>query len=395
MTKAAGRVLAESRSATGKALDVGGVVALVVVVALLWRAIAPLNPSDLLVYFEAVRRLAADDVYRHLYPIWPFTYPPSALVILTFLAAPWALARVLMFALSIAGVVATVALTIRSSAPPRAVWRSPGAIALASSVAVVSVPVVLGTALGQVAAIVMGLSAAATLGPWSRGSGVWLGTAIAVKLTPIVFAAYWWITGRRRPTLVAVATLVGWSALAALVMPSSSRWYFFEAGMVETDRAYVAGSSNVSNQAINGFVARLGLDLPGGRLLVLLLGVMALGAGLAVAARAHRAGWEAVAVGLVGIWSGVAVPVAFVHAFGWWVPLGLAIGLSGGRRTDWTVAVLTCLVPYLIIVGPRWDAQGVGVLQHLWASSYGVLAIALTVWLWLRTRRVTGSLPGP
>jgi hypothetical protein len=174
-------------------------------------------------------------------------------------------------------------------------------------------------------------------------------------------------------------------------MPASSWWYFGRAGLVRAEQGY----SDIHNQAMTGVAARWGLDSTASRGGVVAVGVLLLVLALVVSRRLHRAHWDGVAVTLVGVWSAVAAPLAWAHAFGWWVPLAIAIALTGRTRIDWLVAGVVVLLPYFEILGPQIEEGRGGILGDLRSANYVLLAAAVTAWLWWRVAdRREASTPG-
>ncbi len=374
----------------GRALDVVGVLFLGAILAMIAPIIWRFTGHDLNVYHYAVAHLLTDDVYEFVYPEWPFLYPPSALLALTPSGLALPVARALMFACSVLAVVATVTVTVRSAARGTAVDRV-GPVAMLSALSLLTWPFIFGSVLGQVAPVIVGLTAVGVLGRRSRWNGVWLGTAIAIKLTPAAFWLYWGSVRRWRALLVSVGTFLAWTLVAALIMPSSSRWYFWDGGMFQADVEY----DSLSNQSITGIAARMGLDGPAGRAGALVVAGAGLLAAVFVARRLHRVGWSAAAVGLVGIWTGLVAPVAWTHAFGWWPQLAIAVWLCGRRSADVVVAGAVYFAPLLVLVGPLDSPNPSGLSQQLQGATYALIAVAVTVYLSWRVRSAGGPVPVP
>lgn len=362
-------------------LDFLALIAISGILILIATAVWGVSPKDLSVYHDAVRHLASDDVYGFDYQGLPFAYPPSALIAMAPVGVALPAARILMFVCSVAAVVATVRLTVRSSAPGSA-WDRVGAVAVLSGLTMMTWPFLLGSALGQIAPIVMGLTAVAVLGRRSRWNGVWLGTAVAIKLTPAAFWLYWGAIGRWRATLVSISTFLAWAVAAAVIMPQSTWWYFGEGGMVRAEQDY----SYTDNQALMGVAVRALGDEPMVRVGAVAVSSMALLVAVAVAKRLRDAGWAAVAVSLVGVWSGIATPLGWTHAFVWWAPLAIALYLSGRTRTDRAAGVLVYLAPFLVLLGPPDAPSPVSGLEQVRGATYLVIGVAVTAYLSWRVR---------
>ncbi len=366
--------------------DVVGVGLYLAAVALVAGVLRDVRAPDLQVYHLALEHLGADDVYRHLYPdiTAPYTYPPSALVLLAWLAVPLAAGRVLMVVATAVSVWLTSAVVVRTAAQGSP-WDRAGIVGAVSAVTLLSLPLFLAAGLGQAAPVVMGISAWGMLGARTRWRGAWVGAAAALKLTPAAFALHWWSTGRRRDCLVAGAAFLAWTALGWWAMPASSRWYFRDGGVLRAPQDY----TNVSNQALSGIAARAGWGSPPAGVAVLAVSAALLVAGLLVARRAHDAGWDAAAVALVGLWSGVCAPLAWIHAFGWWVPLAAAIALHGRTRRDVLVAVVTTLWPAALLVVPTGPGPSIG------SAWYPLGVVLVTTWLWRRLPARAAGRRGP
>lgn len=361
--------------------DAVGVLLFGAVLLLLWSEASGRRSGDLLVYHLAIPHLVADDVYLQGYPEWPYTYPPGALLLMAPLGLPLPVATALMFISGSAAVWVTVRVTVRASAPGSA-WDRRGVVALLSALMLLTWPVMFSLAIGQIAPVVMGLTALAMLGRPSRWSGAWLGAAVGLKLTPAAFWLYGWVTGRRRVVLVSIGTFVLLTAMAAVLMPSSSWWYFGHGGVFRAQQDY----QNLSNQAITGVVARMSSDHPLGRSLAIAVSALALLLAVAAARRIHQAGWTAAAVGIVGVWSGVAAPLAWTHAFGWWAQLALAVWLCGRRAADAVVALGVYLGPFFVLSGPLDDFPPFSAAEHLQGATYLIVAVAATIYLLWRVR---------
>jgi alpha-1,2-mannosyltransferase len=170
--------------------------------------------------------------------------------------------------------------------------------------------------------------------PWG---GIGIGLATAIKLTPGIFIVYLLIARRYRAALVASTTTAAATLVAAAVAPHASRIFWTDA-LWDTDR--VGQLSYISNQSVEGFVARLNPGSPN----------MALWAGLVLVVLALwlwrvrlavRLGDRYGALALTGVLGCLISPVTWIHHLVWLVPALLllvarglaAIGAPGdGRR---------------------------------------------------------------
>lgn len=366
--------------------DLFGVCLYLTAVAVEAGVLHNVRAPDVGVYHLAIPHLLSDDVYQHYYPdlASPYTYPPSALLLLGLLAVPLVLARVVVFAALVTSVWITVRLVVRSAGRGSG-WDTIGVTGAVAAVTVLSLPLFLAAGLGQAAPVVMALSAWGMLGARSRLRGTWVGTAAAIKLTPAAFALYWWTIGRRRDATVAAASFVVWTALGWGLMPASSRWYFQGGGVMRAPQDY----TNISNQALSGIAARAGWEAPAQRAGIVVVSAVLLVVAMVVARRVQQSGWNAAAVALVGVWSGVCAPLAWIHAFGWWVPLAAAIALHGRTSRDVVVAMMMVVWPYVPLV----TSPGSGPSGLLNTAGYACGAVLLTAWLWWRVGTRSPSVP--
>jgi alpha-1,2-mannosyltransferase len=345
-------------------------------------------PLDFLVYRSAVGEALGDGLYDAPHLGLPFAYPPSSVLLLMPTAVPGNLGLGLWFALNAAAVWCTMLLISRAAAPTSWWGRPAGASALAT-VSMLTFPTFHALTLGQVTPLLMALITAATLGPRRARDGILLGVAAAVKLTPLLFMAYWWVVGRRRDTWAAIGTFVALTLVGAVLLPQSSHWYYLQLGMLDLRTNTPAESP--SNRSLLGVALRLGLPHGWGLPVSVALGAGAVLASLWVARRLTSQGWASVAVPLVGTWSGLIAPLGWAHAFVWWVPLAAAIALRGGQRRDRAVGAAILLVALV----PPGLCGGTPASPGPWQSAlYLVAAVLVTAWLAARVGGI-GPLRGP
>ncbi len=306
----------------------------------------------------AVYRVAGSAVLHHesLFGPWmgqhmtfplPFTYPPLAAV----LAIPFALlgqdvGYLLWNVVSIAALFAVVRETTR---PLVARFDRP-ALALASScaLALALAPVQEELRYGQVGIVLMALCLFdCTRRPQRVPQGALVGAATAVKLIPGIFIPYLWLTGRRRATGVAVSTFVLLSLAAATVTLGDSRSFWTSRVF---DNSRVGGLAYISNQSLNGLVARAFGSDPH-VVWIALAGPVAV-FGLRHAARAARQGDDILGIAIVGLVGVLVSPVSWIHHLVWVVP-ALAVLVGDGRdRRRFAIAVsaaalFTLRLPFL------------------------------------------------
>ena len=285
---------------------------------------------DLQVYRDAAQTvlnggdiIALRSGYHHL----AFIYPPIAAV----LAIPmtWVSYTALQVIWTGISVACLLAVLRRFGVPGD--WR----LALAGLACVLlAEPVWKTLGYGQVNLVLLALVALDVL-PRADGrrwllGGVGTGIAAAIKLTPALFVVYLFLIGRRRDGLVAVATFTFLSVLGYVVEPRATK-AFWRGLLIDHDTRTPTGPITMSNQAVSGFFARVVGESGTIGLIALAVSALVALSGLVAGLYWHRAGEERIAVGVIGVASVLASPLAWSHHFVWAVPLALAIWLHGWR----------------------------------------------------------------
>lgn len=264
----------------------------------------------------------------------PFTYTPFAAVLfsagshLSF--AGWKLAlAVADLALLLFAVTGALTLSGSRNVASRAL--------LAAAASLWLEPIDMTFHFGQVNLLIVALVvldfAGASRGPWQ---GVGVGLAAGVKLTPLIFIPYLWLTGRRRQAYGSLGFFAATTLLGFALRPRDSADFWsgalFRAGDDPT---------RIQDQSINGFLRRLS---PHGTAVELAWAALALTvgvAGMGVAVRAHRAG-----LALTGLTAcaatGLAVsPLSWTHHYAYvLLPVSLVLSTEIPRRARTALGVL-------------------------------------------------------
>jgi hypothetical protein len=337
----------------------------------------PDHLSDLHIYRGALADLRAG---RPLYGYvadngGPFTYPPFAALVLwpvtvlpeSALAAVWLL-------LTIAAVVALAVPVGAALAAGRS--SRPLAVAATATVLMLSAPVQSNLRFGQVSIFVVLLALLDGMGVVpARWRGSLVGVAAAIKLTPLLFVAYFLAARRYRDAARAVGAFLGCAALAAVVLPSESRTYW--AGTVaQTSR--IGDLASLGNQSVHGMLMRVGLSPAA---LPAVWAVLVAGICVAALLRARRLaadGRPGHAAVLVGCATVAASPVSWTHHQVWPVLAGmLLVGATGVTRKVAGAALLVAMVVSLgAVLGPVSTRPGVQFLLEN-ARALGVCALCL------------------
>lgn len=165
----------------------------------------------------------------------------------------------------------------------------------------------------------------------SRFKGVGIGIAAGLKLTPLVFIPYLFLTRRRRAALVALVSFGATVGIGYLLVPRAAGQYW--GGKFSTPGDNPAW---LVNQSINGFFQRIlhhhataATTSTQWLVTAVLVGL----AGLAVATLAGRRGQEMLGVLACAVTGLLVSPVSWTHHWIWVVP-ALALALSGPWRVS-------------------------------------------------------------
>jgi alpha-1,2-mannosyltransferase len=213
------------------------------------------------------------------------------------------------------------------------------------------------------------------LRPERRWSGVLVGVAAGVKLTPLVFVVFLVLVGRRTAAGRAIAAFACTVAVGFLVMPGSATTYWTD-GLVDAGR--VGPPALAHNQSVYGALTRL-LD---GRPPTLLW--LAIAAPLSLAVLSVGAAWWRRGDRVLGTCLGAlamlfASPVSWSHHWVWAVPIALVVW----ERSRWWAAAWAAVfvarpfvwLPYGKNREYEWSA-----LEHVVGNAYLLAALALCVW---------------
>ncbi|MEU1207334.1 glycosyltransferase family 87 protein [Nocardia sp. NPDC005825] len=209
----------------------------------------------------------------------PFTYPPSAAVLMIPLAiVPLWLAELLVTASSLACLGVTLWL-VMSRVRPDLDSRLKLTLTVSAVVLMLAVEPVRTTLwFGQINLVLMAAVALDCLTEkprWPRG--VLIGIAAVTKLTPAAFILFFVIRRDWKAAATATGTAVGAVAAGFVVLPTESRDYWFHA-VIDTNR--IGSPDYVGNQSLKGMVFRLlGLSSPAATVVWLSLALLVVAAG--------------------------------------------------------------------------------------------------------------------
>jgi len=318
---------------------------------------------------------------------YPFTYPPFAAVVmvpLTLLPA-W-LAAGLWTGASIGALAAVVVLVRGALGRPTPGWL----VALVSAGALALEPVWQNTTFGQINTILMLAVVVDLVIPDRRLSGVLIGIAAGVKLTPLVFVVLLVLVGRRTSAGRAVLAFLGTVVVGFVAMPGSSATYWTD-GLVDASR--VGPPALAHNQSVFGALTRLLDGTPPTLLWLALAGPLSVGV-LVVAAAGWRRGDRVLGTCLGALAMLIASPVSWSHHWVWVVPIALALW----ERSRLAAAAWTAVFVARPIVWPPWGQRreyGWNATDHLVGNAYLIAAIVVAAWaaVALLTTRADSSAP--
>ncbi len=303
---------------------------------------------------------------------YPFTYPPFAAVAMVPLALPPAwLAAALWTGASMGALAAVVVLVRRELGRPAPGWL----VALLGVGALALEPVWQNFTFGQVNLVLMLVVLVDLLRPDRRLSGVLVGIAAGVKLTPLVFVVLLVLVGRRTAAGRAALAFAGTVVIGFVAMPGASTTYWTDR-LVDADR--VGPPALAHNQSVYGALTRL-LDAPPPTLLWLAVaGPIAVSVVL-VAAGWWRRGDRVLGTCLAAIAMLLASPVSWSHHWVWAVPVALVLW----ERNRWAAAAWTLVFVARPVVWPPW-AEGReyawSPFDHVVGNAYLLAALALAAW---------------
>ena len=298
----------------------------------------------------------------------PFTYPPFAALLFVPLSwIPLTAASILISIASFAALWGCVALVLRA-------LRCPGWAGWALLAAMLTEPITETFSFGQVNILLTALVVVDIL--WlspSRGRGVLTGIAMAIKLTPAVFLAVFFVRREWRAFFSALGAFLAAGLLAFACNPHSSIQYWSD---TLRDSNRIGGLAYSSNQSLRGFFSRLAPEHAEKLWLVAVLLVIAL-----VWFTMERLSQEnqAVLMLLAASVSLLCSPVSWSHHFTWLVLAGVLLV----ARRHWGLAALTWLA--LLARGhwlvPHANGQELSWAwwQHIVGNDYAIVTALLVL----------------
>jgi alpha-1,2-mannosyltransferase len=189
----------------------------------------------------------------------------------------------------------------------------------------------------------------------SSSRGVLTGLAAAVKLTPLVYIAYFVISRSRASALRAVGGFVGATAAAWLALPSDSAWFWFHQAFNPGHKGRAFGTVN---QSWFGLVDRFSSTLGSMTVIVWLVlsaATLLLGCGLAKCYLASARSVEAVlALALMEL---LVSPISWTHHWSWIILLPVLL-FASKERSPWVSIAMLLLLAVAIAAPYKWFHYG-------------------------------------
>ncbi len=322
---------------------------------------------------------AADDPVSGL----PFTYPPFAAVVMLPLAVlPAQVAAAVWTAASVTALAAVVVVALREVGLVARSWLVVGLVVGALALE----PVWQNLRFGQVNLLLMAAVVVDLTRPERRHSGVLVGLAAGVKLTPLVFVVLLVLVGRRGAAARATLTFLATVAVGFALAPGAAASYW-TLGLLDADR--VGPPWLAHNQSVYGVLTRL-LDAPPPALLWIGVTLPLVGAALLVAATWWRRGDRLLGTGIAGLAMLLASPVSWSHHWVWAVPVAIALWPhGGGLAVAWTAVFVARPVLW-----PPWGERrelAWGFPDQLVGNAYVVAAVCLVAWAAARLAQERGE----
>lgn len=297
-----------------------------------------------------------------------FVYSPWAALLFTPLALlPLAGAQAVMVAVNCAALIfaawrswQSVGLTDRRALPVLAVLVASASLWFQSVHATVYV--------GQINLVLLALVVGDLLRDDRRRSkGLGVGIAAGVKLTPMLFVPYLFVTRRPRAAAVAVGSFLGTVVVGCAVLPADSVKFWLTGTFADSTRISPdAGAPR--NVSVRGLLIRLFGDTSTTEAWWFGLAALLAAGTIALGRRAHRDGEELLAVTLCGLCSAAVSPWAWDNHWVWLVPLAVFVANQALRATTrdrvliWTPVATLAVMTFsrlLSLAAPPTPAPGV------------------------------------
>jgi len=286
----------------------------------------------------------------------PFTYPPFALLVLSPLSfGPLGVVKAVWWVLNeaaLCGVLYLALLECLGLSRRRALAFA----VLGGAVASIALePVRSNLDYGQINALLMVMIAVDILRIRGRGRGVLVGVAAAIKLTPLLYLAYFLVERDRRAALRGAVTFVAATGLSWAILPTASTKYWVDDAF-HPSRTGRPGF--VSNQSWNGLLHRVPFHSGTGiAVLWVLASLLTVATAVVAAQRLVARGRRVDALLVLALAELLASPISWSHHWSWLVLAPVV--LIERRGTDRPVVVALAVATLIAFAEPyRWPLSG-------------------------------------
>lgn len=330
--------------------------------------IAPIT-ADFHVYVVAARvLLEGGDFYAPVPGVFPYIYPPLAALLATpFTVVPWVVAQTIWLALQ--GALLVLVLRRLGLGLTAAGMAGVAAVLLLAPFGSVM-------ELGQVGVLLLALVVFDLIHPAGGRrripAGIGLGIATGIKLTPAVFIIHLWLIGRRRDAVVASGTFLATVVLGLAVAPTRAWGYWWRLATGDSGANMDASGWLFNLSVVSASQRFLGLET--GESVGLVLALILLVVGLIAAALAHRHGQPLLALGVLGLTSSLANPIAWIH------------------HLVWVLLLIAALFPAAFTAASS-NAHSSGAAPRGLPSPMRWLVLLVTIWMCTQPQHAIGGAP--
>jgi alpha-1,2-mannosyltransferase len=205
---------------------------------------------------------------------------------------------------------------------------------------------------GQINLLLMAMVVADLLAIKGKGRGILVGVAAAIKLTPLLYLAFFLLERDRRSACRGAATFVGLTCLSWLILPSESTRYWFHEAFIPS-RTGPVGS--VSNQSWNGVLHRAPFHSGSvGVAIWIAASVVTFVVGVMTARSLIEQRRPIEALLALALTELLVSPISWSHHWSWVVIVPVVL-ISRWKSGRWLIAALVTLV-IVAIAEPYWWA---------------------------------------
>jgi alpha-1,2-mannosyltransferase len=326
---------------------------LTVVSVLLWTFVAlklthRVNtrlPLDFQVYRDAALNMLhgrATYLTHFTFKYLNFTYPPFALLLFSALALiPATVALALWWAVNLAALAVFVYLSFRALTTLHLRTLVPASLVVTGASCLWLEPVRSSLAFGQINFLLMLAVIIDVVAVRSTVRGVLVGIAAAVKLTPLIYIAYFFVTRKTSSIFRALGTFLAATLIAWLILPSDSATFWFHQAF---SPGHKGGAKGNINQSLFGLLGRFSTALGSSMILLwLALSVATFLIGIYCAKRYvadHRFIEALLALALTEV---LISPISWPHHWSWIILVPVLLITRWGRD-HWVDAAMVLLL---------------------------------------------------